>query len=189
MGVNLVVLRSLLWFCTIFTQFCLQGSFVFLEKTSFFSRMSTWRQAYQSYICFLWSSLSPNLHGFGKLPRGRWIFRMWPFVLIMRIDSCWCGSWREQICGNYDQTELSLCIFFCRNCVFQRRWVRFDGDSLAYYNNDKVSAETQAITAVKAENGMSSFQKQSNTVLLLLTLAKPFSPIRKLCAESSKAKS
>ncbi|XP_041820950.1 arf-GAP with Rho-GAP domain, ANK repeat and PH domain-containing protein 2 [Chelmon rostratus] len=23
------------------------------------------------------------------------------------------------------------------NCVFQRRWVRFDGDSLAYYNNDK----------------------------------------------------
>uniref|UniRef100_A0A667Z8N0 ArfGAP with RhoGAP domain, ankyrin repeat and PH domain 2 n=1 Tax=Myripristis murdjan TaxID=586833 RepID=A0A667Z8N0_9TELE len=23
------------------------------------------------------------------------------------------------------------------NCVFQRRWVRFDGESLAYYNNDK----------------------------------------------------
>ncbi|XP_076581754.1 arf-GAP with Rho-GAP domain, ANK repeat and PH domain-containing protein 2 isoform X2 [Chaetodon auriga] len=23
------------------------------------------------------------------------------------------------------------------NCVFQRRWVRFDGDSLSYYNNDK----------------------------------------------------
>ncbi|XP_037832343.1 arf-GAP with Rho-GAP domain, ANK repeat and PH domain-containing protein 2 isoform X2 [Kryptolebias marmoratus] len=23
------------------------------------------------------------------------------------------------------------------NCVFQRRWVRFDGNSLAYYNNDK----------------------------------------------------
>uniref|UniRef100_A0AAQ4PUJ5 SAM domain-containing protein n=1 Tax=Gasterosteus aculeatus aculeatus TaxID=481459 RepID=A0AAQ4PUJ5_GASAC len=23
------------------------------------------------------------------------------------------------------------------NCVFQRRWVRLDGDSLAYYNNDK----------------------------------------------------
>ncbi|XP_056432109.1 arf-GAP with Rho-GAP domain, ANK repeat and PH domain-containing protein 2 [Gadus chalcogrammus] len=25
------------------------------------------------------------------------------------------------------------------NYVFQRRWVRFDGESLAYYNNDKVS--------------------------------------------------
>uniref|UniRef100_A0A3Q2QSQ4 Arf-GAP with Rho-GAP domain, ANK repeat and PH domain-containing protein 2 n=1 Tax=Fundulus heteroclitus TaxID=8078 RepID=A0A3Q2QSQ4_FUNHE len=24
------------------------------------------------------------------------------------------------------------------NCVFQRRWVRFDGESLAYYNNEKV---------------------------------------------------
>ena len=28
----------------------------------------------------------------------------------------------------------------CRKCVFQRRWVRFDGESLAYYNNDKVGA-------------------------------------------------
>ncbi|MED6273973.1 hypothetical protein CHARACLAT_011770, partial [Characodon lateralis] len=24
------------------------------------------------------------------------------------------------------------------NCVFQRRWVRFDGESLAYYNNEKL---------------------------------------------------
>lgn len=30
-------------------------------------------------------------------------------------------------------------LFFCRNCVFQRRWVRFDGESLAYYNNEKVT--------------------------------------------------
>ncbi|TNN58907.1 Arf-GAP with Rho-GAP domain, ANK repeat and PH domain-containing protein 2 [Liparis tanakae] len=27
------------------------------------------------------------------------------------------------------------------NCVFQRRWVRFDGESLAYYNNDKPQTE------------------------------------------------
>ena len=36
----------------------------------------------------------------------------------------------------------------CRKCVFQRRWVRFDGESLAYYNNDKVSAwKTHAHTS------------------------------------------
>ncbi|RXM32621.1 hypothetical protein EOD39_6073 [Acipenser ruthenus] len=25
-----------------------------------------------------------------------------------------------------------------RNCVFQKRWVKFDGENLSYYNNDKV---------------------------------------------------
>ena len=33
------------------------------------------------------------------------------------------------------------CVVFVtyRNCVFQKRWVKFDGESLTYYNNDKVS--------------------------------------------------
>lgn len=34
---------------------------------------------------------------------------------------------------------------FCRKCVFQRRWVRFDGESLAYFNNDKVNARKTQI--------------------------------------------
>lgn len=36
------------------------------------------------------------------------------------------------------QTYFHFSFFVCRKCVFQRRWVRFDGESLTYYNNDKV---------------------------------------------------
>uniref|UniRef100_A0A3P8UQD4 ArfGAP with RhoGAP domain, ankyrin repeat and PH domain 2 n=1 Tax=Cynoglossus semilaevis TaxID=244447 RepID=A0A3P8UQD4_CYNSE len=42
------------------------------------------------------------------------------------------------------------------NCVFQRRWVRFDGDSLAYYNSDKEMYSKGMIlaTAIRQVRGL-----------------------------------
>ncbi|CAN9509584.1 unnamed protein product [Ophioblennius macclurei] len=42
------------------------------------------------------------------------------------------------------------------NCVFQRRWVRFDGESLAYYNNDKEMYSKGMIlaTAIRQVRGL-----------------------------------
>ncbi|CAB1439137.1 unnamed protein product, partial [Pleuronectes platessa] len=38
-------------------------------------------------------------------------------------------------------------------CVFQRRWMRFDGESLAYYNNDKEMYSKGMILARRREKG------------------------------------